>query len=84
MSYVAGRCVPAQLIFLEPNAYFTCHQVNINVFRIVLYDSHKISITALCNIKTWDCITEGVCVYCAVRSEYLNIIQAAFFFNSLI
>jgi hypothetical protein len=39
----------------------------------------KISFTALCNIKGWDFIVEGDCVYCAVRIEYFNIIQGVLF-----
>ena len=44
----------------------------------------KVPFTALCNIKGWDFITEGDCVYCAVRSEYMNLIRDVLFFNTLI
>jgi len=69
---------------LEPNGYFNFHQVVLTYFLLFYTTLIKISFTALCNIKGWDFITEGDCVYCAVRSEYLNVVQGVFFFNPLI
>jgi hypothetical protein len=46
-----------------------------NVFMCFVWISEQTAIISLYNINWLVCITETVCVYCAVRTESLYVIQ---------
>ena len=53
------------------------------VFMCFVWISEQTAIISLYNIKRLVFITETECVYCAVRTEHLNVIQVSLSLNGL-
>jgi hypothetical protein len=66
---------------LMPSGHYMYHQFNIHthsVFMCFVWISEQTGIISLYNIIWLVCITETECVYCAVRTGCLYIIQVPF------
>ena len=74
--YIYGTAVTVCKLVLAFNNATFCPQ---SVFVCSVWISEQTAIISLYNINWLVCITETECVYCAVRTGYINIIQVICF-----
>ena len=82
---VVTVCTAQWSLYVPHSDHYMYHQFNIQQFYLlltqlylcVLWNSEQTAIISLYNIKRLVFITETGCVYCAVRTESLNIIRVA-------